>query len=159
MNVLHRAQGVHEVNEPGWLVHWLRDATLALPIVLAGVWVGLLLCRRLVDATRQRARARLPGRCSSAVICAATASAALGLANPLHATAFGHHHAVADLPWPLHMARDALAAFTANVMLAARRRRRHGSAGAVAGARRGALDAPGGPRAPAPPCAPASPPC
>src|SRR3954447_1043261 len=53
LNVLHRAQGVHEVSEPGPLVHWLRDATLALPIVLAGVWIGLLLVRRL--------RARLGG--------------------------------------------------------------------------------------------------
>jgi FtsP/CotA-like multicopper oxidase with cupredoxin domain len=117
MNVLHRAEGVHELNEPGWLVHWLRDATLALPIVLAGVWAGLLLCRRLVTRLGGEP-GRVCGTALVAVICAATASAAVGLANPLHATAFGHHHAVADLPWPLHMARDALAAFTANVILA-----------------------------------------
>ena len=110
MNVLHRAQGAHENNEPSLLVHWLRDATLALPIVFVAVWAGMLLCRRLLE----RAGAR-PGPVAGTLLLAASVAAAtsavLGLSNPLHGLAFGHHHLAAELPWPLHMGRDALAAF------------------------------------------------
>ena len=38
MNVLHKAQGAHENRELPLLVHWLRDGTLALPIVFVAVW-------------------------------------------------------------------------------------------------------------------------
>src|SRR4051794_37445662 len=89
INVLHRAEGVHELNEPGWLVHWLRDATLALPIVLAGVWVGLLLCRRLV--TRLGGE---PGRvCGTALVAgvfAPAAGAAPRVPNPPPPPALRH---------------------------------------------------------------------
>src|SRR3954454_4281977 len=117
MNVLHQAQGAREVNEPPLLVHWLRDGTLALPLVFFAVWAGLLVCRRLVD--------RLPGEPGPvagtalvAVLTATSVSVVLGLSNPLHGVAFGHTHAHAELPWALHMGRDALAAFAAEFLLA-----------------------------------------
>src|SRR3954454_12180508 len=117
MNVLHQAQGAREVNEPPLLVHWLRDGTLALPLVFFAVWAGLLVCRRLVD--------RLPGEPGPvagtalvAVLTATSASVVLGLSNPLHGFAFGHSHHHAELPWALHMGRDALAAFAAEFLLA-----------------------------------------
>src|SRR4051795_5297664 len=117
MNVLHQAQGAREVNEPPLLVHWLRDGTLALPLVFLAVWAGLLVCRRLVD--------RLPGEPGPvagtalvAVLTATSVSVVLGLSNPLHGVAFGHTHAHAELPWALHMGRDALAAFAAEFLLA-----------------------------------------
>src|SRR3954468_7117172 len=117
MNVLHQAQGAREVNEPPLLVHWLRDGTLALPLVFLAVWAGLLVCRRLVD--------RLPGEPGPvagtalvAVLTATSASVVLGLSNPLHGFAFGHSHHHAELPWALHMGRDALAAFAAEFVLA-----------------------------------------
>src|SRR3954452_19663681 len=117
MNVLHQAQGAREVNEPPLLVHWLRDGTLALPLVFFAVWAGLLVCRRMVD--------RLPGEPGPvagtalvAVLTATSVSVVLGLSNPLHGVAFGHTHAHAELPWALHMGRDALAAFAAEFLLA-----------------------------------------
>src|SRR4051794_29855763 len=118
MNVLHQAEGAHETNEPPLLVHWLRDATLALPLVVAAVWVGLLVCRRLLE----RAGARpgpVAGATPVAVSSAASVSLVLGLATPLHGAAFGHTHAAADLPWAVHMGRDGLAAFSAELVLAA----------------------------------------
>src|SRR6185295_11778065 len=109
MNVLHLAQGAHETNEPPLLLHWLRDATLALPLIFVAVWVGLLLCRRILDRTGEPGA--VVGTALTAALVAAVTSAVLGLSNPLHGLAFGHHHLGAELPWALHMGRDALAAF------------------------------------------------
>src|SRR4051812_49506926 len=47
--LLHHAEGGHERNEPSLLVHWLRDATLALPLVFCAVWVGVLIARRVIE--------------------------------------------------------------------------------------------------------------
>src|SRR3954468_1038157 len=52
LNVLHKAEGGVERNEPPFVLHWLRDATLALPLVMVAVWVGVLLTRRLIERTR-----------------------------------------------------------------------------------------------------------
>src|SRR3712207_1856200 len=47
LNVLHHAEGGVERNEPPMLLHWLRDSTLALPLVLAATWVGVIAARKL----------------------------------------------------------------------------------------------------------------
>ena len=117
MNVLHIAQGAHETNEPPLLVHWLRDGTLALPLIFVSVWVGLLVSRRLLDRLAGEPGA-IAGTAIVAVLTATTASLILGLSNPLHGAAFGHQHLHAELPWALHMGRDALAAFPVNLLLA-----------------------------------------
>src|SRR5215218_924606 len=49
---LHHVEGGHERNEPGLLLHWLRDATLALPLVFCAVWVGVLVARRVIERNR-----------------------------------------------------------------------------------------------------------
>src|SRR4051794_24919308 len=118
INLLHRALGAHETNEPPVVVHWLRDATLALPLVAAGVWAGLLLAQHLVRRLRG-APGAVVGTTLVTVSTALTVSAVLGLANPLHGAAFGHTHGGTELPWALHMGRDALAAFPAILLLAA----------------------------------------
>src|SRR3954471_16051973 len=81
LNLLHRAQGAHENGEPPLLLHWLRDATLALPLVFVGVWVGLMLCRRIVDRLSSDPGV-VTGTTLVAVCVAATTSAMLGLSNP-----------------------------------------------------------------------------
>ena len=45
---LHVVEGGHERNEPPLLVHALRDGTVALPLICAAVWAGILLGRRLI---------------------------------------------------------------------------------------------------------------
>src|SRR3954451_11228991 len=118
MILLHRAQGTLETNEPGLLVHALRDGTLALPLVFVAVWAGLVLCRRVIER-RGSDPAPVVGTALVAVLSATAASLALGLSNPLHAATFGHQHLHAELPWPVHMARDTLAAFSIEFALAA----------------------------------------
>src|SRR3954447_16821171 len=69
LNVLHHAEGGVERNEPPFILHWLRDATLALPLVMIAVWVGVLLARRLLARTR----------CDSNVLGAVTLAACVAL--------------------------------------------------------------------------------
>src|SRR3954447_15846238 len=69
LNVLHKAEGGIERNEPPFVLHWLRDATLALPLVMVAGWVGVLLARRLIDRTR----------CSNDVVAAATLGGCIAL--------------------------------------------------------------------------------
>src|SRR3954454_3410440 len=45
--LLHRAEGGRERHEPPFLVHWLRDGTLALPLVAVAVALGLVLASRI----------------------------------------------------------------------------------------------------------------
>src|SRR5215210_6325694 len=54
--VLHGAEGGTERNEPGFLLHWLRDSTVALPLVLIAVWAGVLIARRLIERTECTSR-------------------------------------------------------------------------------------------------------
>ncbi len=46
LQVLHAREGGVERNEPGFLVHWLRDGTLALPLVLMVVALATWLTSR-----------------------------------------------------------------------------------------------------------------
>src|SRR5438128_8921840 len=50
LHLLHEAEGATELNEPPWVLHWLRDSSLALPVVAIGVWLGSQLAARLVVA-------------------------------------------------------------------------------------------------------------
>ena len=99
LNVLHTAEGGYERNEPPLLLHWLRDATLALPLILApsgsACWspagsssataqaqrgpASAAVLRARGSACRRSAspgarRARCTPRCSSAPRTAATSS-------------------------------------------------------------------------------------
>src|SRR5687767_5071895 len=58
LQFLHAREGGVERNEPGFLMHWLRDATLALPLVLLAVAVAFWLVR---GAVRRFAATPEPG--------------------------------------------------------------------------------------------------
>ncbi len=114
---LHHAEGGHERNEPSLVLHWLRDSTLALPLICAGVWVGLVLARKLI------ARAGLSdgpvGLCAAltGATVALTATVAVAASSPAHADLFGVSHGGHELPFMLHLGRDALTALVANLVL------------------------------------------
>jgi hypothetical protein len=113
--VVHHAEGGHERSEPGLLLHALRDGTLALPAVLAAVWLGATFAPRLLDPER-----RLPDRWRIALVAAGAAVAAalvLAAGNPLHAALFETQDA-RDLPAALHYGRDALIALAAGLPVA-----------------------------------------
>jgi FtsP/CotA-like multicopper oxidase with cupredoxin domain len=115
---LHVIEGGHERNEPPLLLHALRDGTVALPLIFAAVWAGVVLGRRLI--TRWGAeRSRLLAAGVLAATVALAASAAQGLANPAHAGLFGAHHGGHEPSLVVHMLRDGLLALLANGILAA----------------------------------------
>ena len=43
--------GSVEPDQAGFVATWLRDATLAFPVVMVAVWIGLLVTRRVLDRT------------------------------------------------------------------------------------------------------------
>jgi FtsP/CotA-like multicopper oxidase with cupredoxin domain len=114
---LHSISGAREANEPGLMVHWLRDATLSLPLVFAAVWVGVLVARRLIERNHGERSPVI----SAAVLAATVAwvtSIVLGLASPLHNGLFGGHHGP-DTFYLVHAGRDALLGLAVNLPLAA----------------------------------------
>ena len=49
LTTVHHAHGGITAGQPSFVTHWLRDATLALPVVMLAVWVGVLLTRRVLS--------------------------------------------------------------------------------------------------------------
>jgi hypothetical protein len=106
---IHIAEGSHERGEPPFLVHWLRDGSLALPAVLAVVLIAVVCVQRL------HARAPLPDRWRYAAVVAASAfgsAVVLAAGNPLHGLLFDAHTDTA-LPAGLHLLRDSVIALAA----------------------------------------------
>ena len=69
--LIYRVAGETDPNDPRFALHWLRDATLAFPVVLAAVWVAL----RIADGVLERRGEWLPGRLGGSVTAAAIALA------------------------------------------------------------------------------------
>ncbi|MDQ1634930.1 MAG: hypothetical protein QOJ32_1739, partial [Frankiaceae bacterium] len=108
---LHAAAGSIEHGEPPPLLHWARDAGLALPSMLLAVVVAALASERL-----------LRGRTGTGLRAAATGVAGaltLGLGVPVHSALFesAHHHA-AELPLWAHILRDGLVSLPVTLLVA-----------------------------------------
>src|SRR3954452_12460093 len=118
--ILHTHAGASEQGEPPALLHWARDAALALPSVFLAIVVATLVVERLSAGRRDDAL-----RAAGVAVGAATA---LGLGAQVHAVLFGAHHAHSgtELPLWLHLLRDSLTSLpvtlgTALLVLAFRR--------------------------------------
>src|SRR3954463_12959934 len=116
LNVLHIAEGGYERNEPPLVLHWLRDSTLALPLVLVAVWAGVLLARRLIERGGRDSRTLNALTLGTAVALLAAAVASLG--GPAHGALFGAAHGGHELALPLHLLRDGLLALVVDPPLA-----------------------------------------
>jgi len=114
---LHIVEGGHERDEPSLLAHALRDATVALPLIAAAVWVGIVLARRLITRCGVQDSPVLAAGVL-AVSVALAASIAQGLTNPAHASLFGAHHGGHEPSLLVHMLRDGALALFANMLLA-----------------------------------------
>ena len=96
LHLAHKADGATEVNEPPALIHWLRDSTLMLPLVLVSVFTALLFARWFWQRLGQGA----PRIVESAAVVGSIAlftSVALAMASPIHNNLFQsrhrmHHH-------------------------------------------------------------------
>jgi hypothetical protein len=120
LHLLHEAEGATEQNAPHTIIHWLRDSTLALPMIVFGVFLATHLARRLLarygtDASRLTTSALI------ATVVSLYAAVIVAVGNPVHAALFGGEHGGHDLPVWAHLVRDGLLALTADVVIAAGR--------------------------------------
>ena len=120
LHILHEAAGASEPGAPAGVVHWLRDSTLALPIVLVAVWLGLRLGARIIRPYAGAASPLLTVATTAAVVASVT-SLALALASPLHGLVFGGHHDEhgVEMPLAIHMIKEGVTALAANLAIAA----------------------------------------
>src|SRR4051795_2191501 len=116
LKVLHVAEGGYERNEPPLGLHWLRDATLALPLVLVAVWAGVLMARRLIE--RSGCNSRLVSALTLGACVALLSAVAGALGGPAHAAVFGATHGGHELSLPVHLVRDGLLALVVDLPLA-----------------------------------------
>jgi hypothetical protein len=118
MYLVHEAEGGVEIGAPPGVLHWLRDASLALPLILVAIFLGGTLARRLLDRFSPRASELMAGGVV-AVVLAMYASIVLAIGNPIHGLLFPSVHGGGhDLPFALHLVRDGLLALAANELLA-----------------------------------------
>ena len=106
---VHHRAGVAEPGEPTFAVHFLRDATLAVPLVVLAT-VAVVMFRRTPTNTRERI--------GLAIAVAGAAALALGVGSMAHHGLFGVHHDLHEHAhghpegWR-HVGWDSLVAFTA----------------------------------------------
>ena len=119
LTFLHHVEGGHERSEPPFALHWLRDATLALPLICMAVWIGIVLARKLI--ARAGATDGPVALCAAvlAAVVALTATVAVGATSPAHGNLFGAHHGGHELPFLVHLGRDMLVALCVNLLLSA----------------------------------------
>jgi len=115
--LIYKVAGQSDGTQPRFVLHWLRDSTLALPVVLVAVLLGLMAAEGMLERRGNRLSHRLSGAVTAAAVALAT-GAAMSVAVPIRNGLFGSHDAVA-LPLPLHMLRDALLALFVTVPVSA----------------------------------------
>jgi hypothetical protein len=118
MHILHEFEGATERVALPSTIHYLRDATLAFPLLLLATWAGLWLTRRWYERTGRQASlltVTITAATSVALLCSAVA----GAASPLHDIMFGAQHSHHEFqPWWLHMANHGLLSLAANLPIA-----------------------------------------
>jgi hypothetical protein len=118
LNLLHLVAGAHERHELPLALHALRDGTLALPLVFAATWIGVVAARWVIGRLGADDAPVAAGFVLAATVALAV-SAGFGFANPVHDGLFGHTHAgAAEPPLLLHVLRDTVVGFAANLLVA-----------------------------------------
>src|SRR4051794_14369847 len=107
LHLLREAQVATDAGTELGIAHWLREATLALPVVVLATWAGLRLARRVARPVAV-SHVHLLEILTTAAIVATAASVLEGLLSPVSATLFGGHagHAHGASLAVLEMARD-----------------------------------------------------
>ena len=108
---VHIFEGSHERKEPPFILHWLRDGALALPIAFLAAGFALRIAASWPASRRALA---LPG------IVALTTSTFLIATMPFHELLFvGRSRQYERLGWPIHMLREWLIALAVTFCAAA----------------------------------------
>src|SRR5438270_3837169 len=97
LHLLHEAEGATEQNAPHTIIHWLRDSTLALPMIVFGVFLATHLARRLLARYGSDA-SRLTTSALIATVVSLYAAVIVAVGNPVHAALLGGEHGGHDLP-------------------------------------------------------------
>ncbi len=127
LQYMHQVAGATEVHEPAPLVHWLRDATLMLPLTSLAVIAALLLMHHLLTGAGGACSGPSPFLAGILIVVAVAlcTSVAEAATSPLHNALFrateavhAHGHARPGI-WPAlpHVVRDGLAALAANLVI------------------------------------------
>jgi hypothetical protein len=118
IQLLHEAEGGVEIGAPAPAIHWLRDSTLAFPLIVMATFLGARLARGLLERFGPNASDVLVGSLV-AVVLALYASIVLAVGNPIHGLLFPTVHGGGhDLPLAIHLVRDGLLSLAANEVLA-----------------------------------------
>ena len=115
--LIYKVAGESAGTEPSFVLHWLRDSTLALPVLLVAVWLGLRLADRLLERRGVGSSSGLAGAVTAAAV-ALAAAAAMAVGTLIREGLLGKHEAAA-LPLPLLTFRDALLALFVTVPVSA----------------------------------------
>jgi len=116
VHLVHHQEGAHELIEISPVMHWLRDASLALPLIFLAAWPAMRLIRRQVEQRDWKTRPWLTALVEMAAI-ALLASAFITAANPLHSWLFqaSHEH---EVSLTRHLVRDGLISLSIYLLLA-----------------------------------------
>jgi hypothetical protein len=119
LHLVHEVEGATEAASMPGVVHWLRDSSLALPLVALSVFMGGALARRVLERYGA-AMGDLVAGALVTILIALYASIVMAVGNPIHGLLFpaSHGHGGYDLPVALHAMRDGLLALSANELLA-----------------------------------------
>ena len=120
LHLLHEADDAIELDAPPSLIHWLRDSTLMLPLVIASVIIALLLTERILKRSAHKS-SRLMSDAITVALIALITSAAIDIASPIHNLMFDATHHVGDEEMPVlaHILFDGTLALIANFFIAA----------------------------------------
>src|SRR3954451_6563494 len=118
LHATHELSGAVEPGAPPSLIHWLRDSTLLIPVVVVATYLGIIVAGRLAGRS-DGGHARVNDRVSTAAIVALIVSAAEGISAPVHGLLFeGHEAHGAEQSVVGHMIADGLSAIPANLLIA-----------------------------------------
>lgn len=119
LHLLHEGAGATEFDAPLPVLHWLRDSTLLLPLVLGSVIAALFVTQQLLKRFNRNPSSFL-GTVLAPLTVAIITSATLAAASPIHTTLFQAHHqfGAEELALDVHMLYDGLMAFGVNALIA-----------------------------------------
>ncbi|HEY5669583.1 MAG TPA: hypothetical protein VIS10_06255, partial [Anaerolineales bacterium] len=115
LHLLHEFEGGHELMPVHPVLHWLRDASLALPLITLAAWLALRLAASFTRAKGWQA-ARLRSRLVEVAALTLLTSGFVMAGNPIHGLLFGasHQH---ETSFTSHLLRDGLLSLLMNLFI------------------------------------------
>ena len=116
LHLIHHQEGAHELVEIAPVFHWLRDSSLAWPLVFIATWSAMRLARWLAMRRRWET-GRLSASLVEVMLVGLLAGIFISAGNPIHAWLFqaSHQH---EASFAEHLVRDGLISLPVNLLLA-----------------------------------------